>query len=381
MWNLGTWYFGIPASSSHTLIGSIIGVGLVHAWLNHTSMIDGINWDKAIDVGLSLLLSPISGFVLALILLLLLRKYLPTSKIHQTPYLRSGVKGKKHPPFWTRVLLIISAACVSFAHGSNDGQKGIGLMMLTLICLLPTQFLINPQIDRYDLERAVYASQQLTAFADENQTWIKQRFPHHDASHNPEHCQVADIDKHAQSIQALFAQTPDIQKFNNTQRWQFRRSLLCLASSNKWLADSEMTDATQVAYLKKLHQDLSRPVEYAPLWVIIAIASALGLGTMIGWKRVVKTVGEGIGKEHMTYGQGVCAQLTTAAGIAAANFAGLPVSTTQILSSAVAGAAVADKSGLQKSTVRNILLAWLFTFPAAVVLAGLCYYLIVLIVR
>ena len=380
IWNLGTWYFGLPASSSHTLIGSIIGVGLVHAWLNHTSMIDGINWNKAIDVGLSLLLSPLLGFVVALILLFLLRKYLPVSKIHQTPYLRSDVKGKKHPPFWTRALLIISAASVSFAHGSNDGQKGIGLMMLTLICLLPMQFLINPQLNRYDLERAVYSAQQLTAFSGENQNWITQRFPAQTVN-NPDHCQVADIAKYSTHLQYLFIQTPNIQEFNNTQRWQFRRSVLCLASSAKLLADSTETDEHQINYLKQLQQDLTRPVEYAPLWVIIAIASALGLGTMIGWKRVVKTVGEGIGKEHMTYAQGACAQITTAAGIATANFAGLPVSTTQILSSAVAGAAVADKSGLKISTVRNILLAWLFTFPAAMFLAGACYYLIVLMVR
>ena len=101
---------------------------------------------------------------------------------------------------------------------------------------------------------------------------------------------------------------------------------------------------------------------------------------MIGWKRVVKTIGEGIGKDHMTYAQGVCAQITTAASIAAANVAGLPVSTTQILSSAVAGAAVANKSGLKLSTVRNILLAWLFTFPAAMVLAGAIYYLVTLFI-
>ncbi|MBQ9259446.1 MAG: inorganic phosphate transporter [Neisseriaceae bacterium] len=381
VWNLGTWYFGLPASSSHTLIGSIVGVGIIHAYLTGTSVIDGINWDKAIDVGLSLLLSPISGFFLAFALLWLVRKYLPTSKIHQTPHFRSDVKGRKHPPFWTRVLLIISSACVSFAHGSNDGQKGIGLMMLTLICLLPTQFLINTHADRYQLERSLYASQQLALFAEENQAWISQQFPPHIVVNNANHCQVSDIQKHFQQLNILSFKNPDIQSLNNQQRWQVRRSLLCLASSAKLLADNEHTDPAQQEYLKKLYADLNSTTEYAPLWVIFAIASALGLGTMIGWKRVVKTVGEGIGKEHMTYAQGLCAQVTTAAGIAVANVAGLPVSTTQILSSAVAGAAVADKSGLKVSTIRNILLAWVFTFPAAMVLAGAIYYVIALMIK
>ncbi|MBQ5429860.1 MAG: inorganic phosphate transporter [Neisseriaceae bacterium] len=380
VWNLGTWYFGLPASSSHTLIGSIIGVGIIHAYLTGTSIIDGINWGKAIDVGLSLILSPISGFFLAFVLLWLLRKYLPVSKIHQTPHFRSDVKGRKHPPFWTRVLLIISSACVSFAHGSNDGQKGIGLMMLTLICLLPTQFLINTHADRYQLERSLYASHQLALFAEENQAWISQQFPPRLVVDSANHCQVSDIKQHLQKLDVLSIKNPDIQSLNNQQRWQVRRSLLCLASSAKLLADNEHSSVEEKEYLQKLYQDLNSNTEYAPLWVIFAIASALGLGTMIGWKRVVKTIGEGIGKDHMTYAQGVCAQITTAASIAAANVAGLPVSTTQILSSAVAGAAVANKSGLKLSTVRNILLAWLFTFPAAMVLAGAIYYLVTLFI-
>ena len=158
---------------------------------------------------------------------------------------------------------------------------------------------------------------------------------------------------------------------DNGNRWQMRRDALCLASISKQIA---MTPEDK-NYLTQLREDFTRPIEYAPLWVIVAIASALGLGTMIGWKRVVKTVGEGIGRSHMTYAQGVCAQLTAGISIAAANLFGLPVSTTQILSSAVVGTAVANKSGVQMSTVRNILLAWLFTFPVAMLLAGIFYFL------
>ncbi|MBR6027276.1 MAG: inorganic phosphate transporter [Neisseriaceae bacterium] len=375
VWNLGTWYFGLPASSSHTLIGAIIGVGLTHALMTKASLTQGLNWSKAIDVGLSLLFSPLCGFLVAGAMLMGIRYFIPHGNIHQTPYLRSGVKGKKHPPFWTRFLLIISAGSVSFAHGSNDGQKGVGLMMLTLLCLMPTYFLVNTQTEAYYWERAQYASQQLTTFANNNQTWINQQFPR-DNLVNEEHCQVADIQLHAQNLQRTLVSNFDVAAMNNAQRWQLRRDLLCMSATVKKLMASPQTDSSQKQYLKQLHQDFVRPVEYAPLWVIIAIASALGLGTMVGWQRVVKTIGEGIGRSHMTYAQGVCAQLTTALSIAAANLFGLPVSTTQILSSAVAGTAVANRSGLQKSTILNIVLAWLFTFPIAMLLAGLFYFLI-----
>lgn len=375
IWNLGTWYLGLPASSSHTLIGAIIGVGLTNALLMHQSPINGVNWSKAADVGMSLLFSPLFGFVIAFFMLVGIRRMLPRANIHQTPYLRSGVRGKKHPPFWTRFLLILSAAGVSFAHGSNDGQKGVGLVMLALICIVPSHFLINVHADRYQLERSAHASQQLVVFAADNKSWINTEFPR-EAGDEQTHCQVADISVHAQNAQHMISTHPNVAQMNSDNRAQLRRDLLCLNASTKKLAASSQVDATQKTYLSELRRDFTKPVEYAPLWVIIAIASALGLGTMVGWKRVVKTVGEGIGRSHMTYAQGVCAQLTAAISIAAANLFGLPVSTTQILSSAVAGTAVANKSGLQRATIRNILLAWLLTFPVAMGLSGLLYYVI-----
>ncbi|MBV8680321.1 MAG: inorganic phosphate transporter, partial [Aquitalea sp.] len=127
--------------------------------------------------------------------------------------------------------------------------------------------------------------------------------------------------------------------------------------------------------LNNLRKDLTVTTEYAPTWVIIAVALALGGGTMIGWRRVVKTVGEGIGKKDMTYAQGMSAQLTAAVSIGLASQFGLPVSTTHVLSSGVAGTMVADKAGLQWATVRSILLAWLFTMPVAMLLSGSLYYL------
>lgn len=369
IWNLLTWRLGLPASSSHTLIGAILGVGLTHALLTHASLTKGVNWSKAADVGMSLLFSPFFGFFLAFLLLIGIRRFLPYANIHQTPYLRSGVRGKKHPPFWTRFLLILSACGVSFAHGSNDGQKGVGLVMLALLCILPHHFLIDIHADRYQMERVYHAAGQLNDYAQTHQAQLLQQFPAENADQN--HCQVAYLSQYTASLQSNIKNHPDLNTMDNGNRWQMRRDALCLASISKQIA---MTPEDK-NYLTQLREDFTRPIEYAPLWVIVAIASALGLGTMIGWKRVVKTVGEGIGRSHMTYAQGVCAQLTAGISIAAANLFGLPVSTTQILSSAVVGTAVANKSGVQMSTVRNILLAWLFTFPVSMLLAGTFYFL------
>lgn len=372
IWNLGTWYFGLPASSSHTLIGSILGVGVANAMFSGQSWSEGVNWGKAMDVGASLLFSPLAGFLLAFITMSLLRQLFPTANIHQTPYLRSGVRGKKHPPFWTRFMLILSAMGVSFAHGSNDGQKGVGLVMLILICIIPGHFLLNMKSSQYQLERAVTATVQLERFMVEHKAELDKVLPPPVAQTSADkvHCQASDTAWHAKEVQTLLPAGRTIADLTENQRWMARSHLLCLENTSKKVAALPMMKPEQKEYLNSLQKDFSLPIEYAPIWVIFAIASALGLGTMVGWKRVVKTVGEGIGKSHMTYAQGVSAQMTTAIGIASANLFGLPVSTTQILSSAVAGTAVANKSGLQWSTIRNIVLAWLFTFPIAMLLSG-----------
>lgn len=378
VWNLGTWYFGLPASSSHTLIGAILGVGVANALIEGQSFTDGVNWGKAMDVGASLLFSPLAGFLLAFVFLTILRKAMPIGKIHQTPYLRNGVRGKKHPPFWTRFLLILSAIGVSFAHGSNDGQKGIGLAMLTLICILPSHFVINSSINQYDLERSLASVERLEVFVQQNQAAIQTHFPAEKVAveAGKVHCQPADALTYGSNVRQLMSGSHQISHFTTEQRWALRSNLLCLEDTAKKLASMPTATADQKQYLQQIRKDFALPVEYAPLWVIVAIALSLGIGTMIGWKRVVTTVGEGIGKSHMTYAQGVCAQMTAALGIAGANLLGLPVSTTQILSSAVAGTAVANKSGLQWSTIRNIILAWLFTFPVAMSIAGALYFVI-----
>src|SRR3981189_2257999 len=137
IWNLGTWYFGLPASSSHTLVGSIIGVGVANALMRGRDGTSGVDWSKATEIGYALLLSPLVGFIFAALLLLLLKV------IVRNPALYAAPEGNKAPPLWIRGLLILTCTGVSFAHGSNDGQKGMGLIMLILIGTVPTAYALN----------------------------------------------------------------------------------------------------------------------------------------------------------------------------------------------------------------------------------------------
>jgi phosphate/sulfate permease len=254
LWNLGTWYFGLPASSSLTLIGSIIGVGITNQLMSVRSGTSGVDWGQAANVGKLLLISPIVGFICAGLLLLVTKVLVKDKKLYRAP------EGSAPPPFWIRGLLMLTCTGVSFFHGSNDGQKGMGLIMLILIGTVPTTYALNHAI------------------------------------------------------------TP-------TQTQHF-----------------------------------------------IAVAIALGLGTMVGWKRIVVTVGEKIGKNHLTYAQGAAAEITAMATSGAADYFGLPVSTTHVLSSGVAGTMAANHSGLQWGTVRNLLMAWVLTLPVAMTLSGFLFW-------
>ncbi|MGL6070560.1 inorganic phosphate transporter [Craterilacuibacter sp.] len=375
-WNLGTWYFGLPASSSHTLIGAILGVGVANAWMNDTPLSQGINWSKAIDVGSSLLLSPLIGGVVAATILLLLLRFRPQSNIHRSPFQRQQVEGRKHPPFWTRFMLILSSMGVSFAHGANDGQKGVGLIMLVLIGIVPAKFVLNLDSTPYQIERTRDAALHLQQFyerkAPELATLLAKQPPK--ATTGKFDCKPLATESTANSLLASLG-TSDYHLLNADQRWSIRANLLCLDNAAKTALKLPGLTSSEKSHLSGLRKDLTATTEYAPTWAIVAIALALGLGTMVGWKRVVKTVGEGIGKKDMTYAQGVSAQVTAATSIGLASAFGFPVSTTQILSSAVAGTMVANKSGLQMSTIRNIFLAWVFTLPVSMALSGGLYIL------
>jgi low-affinity inorganic phosphate transporter len=374
LWNLGTWYLGLPASSSHTLIGAILGVGLANALITHSPINEGINWGKALEVGMSLLLSPVVGFLISGLIIVLLRRYRGTSNMHKTPYQRQQVEGRKHPPFWTRFMLIVSAMGVSFAHGSNDGQKGVGLIMLVLIGIVPANYVLNLDSNSYQIERTRDAAMHLQQFyqlhAKQLQPMLSTR--NHSLTHG---CNPQATGQTANELNAMISVGSDYSQLSPTQRWDVRTRLLCLDDAAKLASKlPNLTDGDK-RHLQSLRADLTQTTEYAPTWVILSVAMALGVGTMIGWRRVVKTVGEGIGKKDMTYAQGMSAQITAAISIGLASLLGMPVSTTHVLSSGVAGAMVADKSGLQLGTIRNIMLAWLFTLPVSMALAAGLYYL------
>jgi len=377
-WNLGTWYFGIPASSSHTLIGALLGVCLANALILDIPISEGVNVKKAIDIMLALLISPLVGFGIAALVLLLLKKIFTGPKIHKTPQERELIDGKKHPPFWTRLTLIASAMGVSFVHGSNDGQKGIGLIMLVLIGLAPSQFVLNLDSTKYQIERTRDAAQHLQTFYREHEAKVNSVV---DVSSPKEAVLPENFDCKAQegmrAIDSLIAGMEGMTHYRDLgldERRTLRRLLLCIDDTAKKVSKLKGFSSKEQSDLSALRKDLTVTTEYAPLWVIIAVALALGLGTMMGWKRIVFTVGEKIGKSNMTYSQGMAAQITAASAIGIASVTGMPVSTTHVLSSAVAGTMVANKSGLQFSTVRTILLAWVFTLPVTIALsAGLFY--------
>ncbi len=386
IWNLGTWYFGIPASSSHTLIGAIIGIGLTNAIVTDSSIVDALNIPKMISIFLSLILSPIIGLVIAGAMIFLLRRYWSGTKkrrrIHLTPAEREKQDGKRKPPFWTRTALILSAVGVSFSHGANDGQKGIGLIMLVLIGVAPAGFVVNMSASGYDITKTHDAVVHLQQYYEKHQPALQHAIDNTpvvsvqaDASDTDFHCNSARTPIVLNQTEQMLANISSYDELTADQRAQMRRLLMCIADTATEVAKLPETSAQDARFLKTLSRDLLNTVEYAPIWIIIAVALALSIGTMVGWKRVAVTIGEKIGKKGMTYAQGVSAQVTAAVSIGVASYTGMPVSTTQVLSSAVAGTMIVDGGGVQTKTVKNIALAWILTLPVSIGLSGLLYWI------
>ena len=376
IWNLGTWAFGLPASSSHTLVGSIIGVGITNALLRGRSGTSGVDWSKAKEVGEALLLSPLFGFLLAAALLLLLKS------IIRVPALYAEPKGDHPPPWWIRGILILTCTLVSFFHGSNDGQKGMGLIMLILIGTVPTAYALNRALPDNQLQ--TFASRSLAA-----SEVIDKKAAGYSVMGNPRPAVTAYVASHEinegtyPSLAVLVRDISEqVTKYGSFARvptnavGNTRNDMYLASEAIRFLMkDNESNLSTEeVRTLNAYRLSLDAATKFIPTWVKVAVAIALGLGTMIGWKRIVVTVGEKIGKTHLTYAQGACAEITAAATIAAADIYGLPVSTTHVLSSGIAGTMAANGSGLQLSTIRNIALAWILTLPAAMVISGTLYW-------
>ncbi len=375
VWNLGTWYLGLPASSSHTLIGSIMGVGLMNSLMHSGSFMGGINWLKAEDVGLALLVSPLVGFVCTAILFLLLKALVRKPELYSQP------DPKKAPPLWIRGILCLTCTGVSYAHGSNDGQKGMGLLMLILVGIVPGVYAL-------DLSTSPAAMSQLTTMSQSAAAVIAK----HTDGIPIEKAEAAKVledytktsgvfsnnvftalsEKNGE-IGSLLASHNSLNELPEDQRGELRTAIYLTSESIGKLSKGHQLSGSEASGLLKYKTALDKTTKYIPLWVKFAVAIALGLGTMIGWKRIVVTVGEKIGKSHLTYGQGASAEMVAMITIGLADRYGLPVSTTHVLSSGVAGAMAANKSGLQMGTLRNLLLAWVLTLPVCVFLGAMFF--------
>lgn len=373
LWNFGTWYLGLPASSSHTLIGAILGVGLANAVREGLPLGSGVNWPKAAEVGLSLLISPVMGFVLTGGLLLALRRFLKNPVLHSPPV------GNAPPPLGMRAALIISGLGVSLAHGSNDGQKGVGLIMLILIGILPGAYALNVDASERDVLAVREVAARFTDYFDAHRLEIEKAYaagalPARPGRGPAGNCDVAGAVAASEAIQVRLAQVQTIAGLPEKDRWDVRTDILCLDEAARLMEQLASSEAEKER-IQGWREVLRRPTEYAPNWVLLAVSLALGAGTMVGWKRIVVTIGEKIGKTKLSYAQGASAQVVAMATIGLADGLGLPVSTTHVLSSGVAGAMAAGHSGLQMGTLRAIAMAWVFTLPAAMFLGAGLFFL------
>jgi PiT family inorganic phosphate transporter len=393
LWNLATWWLGLPASSSHTMIGSIIGVGLANQFLAksaaHTS---GVDWSQVTNVFKVLLISPIVGFVFSGLLLLLMKVLIKDPALYEAP------KGKAPPPFWIRCMLILTCTGVSFGHGSNDGQKGMGLIMLILIGTVPTAYALNHAVGSNQLPDFIASSEQAISIMSHAQVTV-------DATENPAPQPAAPVQGDTNgkaggeverfiSDRKISPATPaavsDLMGKIEKEVTQYKALKDVPASQqrnvrNDMYLESEALrvmdkiknpnfSAQDQVSLKSYRGHLDTATKFIPTWVKVAVALALGMGTMIGWKRIVVTVGEKIGKTHLTYAQGMAAEIIAASTIILADQFKMPVSTTHVLSSGVAGTMAANKSGLQWGTLRNIAMAWILTLPAAGLLSATLFW-------
>ncbi|HRI01614.1 MAG TPA: inorganic phosphate transporter [Saprospiraceae bacterium] len=356
IWNLGTWYFGIPCSSSHTMIGSLLGVGIAFSMLPDHSNKIGVNWGEAYKIGNALLFSPLFGFSMAIALMFLLKRLIKEKQIFKEP------DPESKPPLWIRAILITTCTLVSFFHGSNDGQKGVGLMLIVLLAFLPTQYALSPNFDKAAMSNQLFAMEEVLISESKTNFELESTLCAKASRLNSFGNYVKDLDQ--KSSKAVMSARKQMSILGKEMK-------ILLAEPNA--ISSEANQKT----IKKGVSMMSNYTTHVPTWTIILISVALGIGTMIGWKRIVVTIGEKIGKRHMTYAEGASAELIASSTIGLASGLGLPVSTTHVLSSGVAGAMVASKGvkNLQSGTVKNIVLAWVLTLPATIIISASLFFL------
>ncbi len=376
IWNVGTWWLGLPASSTHTLTGAIIGVGVMNSLLHSGSFVEGVNWPAAETVGLSLLISPVIGFVGTALL------FLAVKAIIRNPALYSAPDPHNPPPWWIRGILCLTCTGVSYAHGSNDGQKGMGLIVLILVGIVPGVYALKLDTTPADVHALVTQSQAASAILakegahpdgdDSAATGIIDGYLKTDGTYN--NSLLSSLAEKNAEIAAALDGHHSFTEIPQGNRAALRVTMYCVSATISKMAKSKLiADPADAKVLTDYQKALDATTKYIPRWVMVAVALSLGIGTMIGWKRIVVTVGEKIGKSHLTYAQGACAELVAMVTIGYAAGSGRPVSTTHVLSSGVAGAMAANHSGLQTKTLRNIVLAWVLTLPACMFLGGMLF--------
>ncbi|QNH62288.1 inorganic phosphate transporter [Hymenobacter sediminicola] len=355
IWNVGTWYYGLPSSSSHALIGSILGVGIAFSLLPGGQNA-AVNWSKAGETGIALLVGPLLGFSLTIGLMFLLKRFVRSKAIFKEPHKR------KPPPIWIRLILISTCTLVSFFHGSNDGQKGVGLIMLILIGIVPVHFALNHNLNPLDMRDSLGRVEQVMQKLNTTELSAADRKL------------LTEVQAQTATLDQIFAGKTNVKQLPEQARFEIRKAILLLYNRAKKLVASEripLSAADRKTYEDSIAQ-MRTFTDYAPWQVSLMVAVSLGLGTMIGWQRIVKTIGERIGKEHLTYAQGASSELVAAVMIGATTGYGLPSSTTHVLSSAIAGSMVANRGikNLNPQMVRNIALAWVLTLPVTMALSG-----------
>jgi PiT family inorganic phosphate transporter len=358
-WNILTWYFGIPNSSSHCIIGALIGVSIGDCFIQNRSLSDGVDWNQIIRILEALALSPILGLVIAGGLYYLLRVTIKDRHLFEPPV------GDHPPVWWLRGLLILTCTSVSYGHGTNDGQKSIGLIMLTIIGLLPATYALNPQAGAQLAHVGEYAAQAAPLIQQYGDDRKEAGFQAATALRNFNPAVATPVAPAA-------ARAPD----EVVQRTTRRGEIFSVMAELKHVADNPAASAADRSTAKKLRKQMGGPVHYAPLWVRLLSAFCLGAGTMVGYKRIVKTLGERLGKTHMTPGQGASAELVGSILIGTAGYTGLPVSTTHIITSGIAGTMIAGGQGVQSNMLVKIGLAWLFTLPATILISGGLFYVL-----
>ncbi|HTR40741.1 MAG TPA: inorganic phosphate transporter [Pseudomonadales bacterium] len=374
LWNAGTWYLGIPVSSTHSMVGAIMGVGMMNALLKTGSVMTGLNWKQVENIGLTLLVSPVFGFCCAALLFLLMKALI------RQPDLYRSVENRP-PPWWIRGILCLTCTGVSYAHGSNDGQKGLGLMMLILAGIIPGIYAVNPQIETGSDAQLGAACHAATAIIQQHTGNISvdaktatdtlEEFLRTDGVFTDKVFPA--LAEKNQEIATTLAQHKSLSELSTSERIDLRTQIFLASGAIAKLSTMKKFPADQDTAMAKYKTTLDKTIKFIPVWVKLSVALALGLGTMIGWKRVVVTIGEKIGKAHLTYAQGASAEMIAMVTVGLASKYGLPVSTTHVLSSGVAGTMAANRSGLQRATLRNIILAWVLTLPACIFLGAMIF--------